>query len=111
MGKIQRSKYYVRAKGSNSVMNVTKGLIHFQIIRDDLTEDPIHFPKYSSYHSLRSNNIKGGGVSVYISNSFKVKVIAECTVLNDNIETCFLDLKGDNKRIVLGIVYRPPSCV
>ena len=76
---------------------------------DDLTKGLIHFSNYSSYHSLRSNNIKSGDVSVYISNPFKVRLIAECTILNDNIETCFLNLKRDNKRIVSGIVYRPPS--
>ena len=51
----------------------------------------------------------GGGVSVYISNLYQTKLITECTVVNDNIESCFVNLRRNNKNIVLGVVYRPTS--
>ena len=47
-------------------------------------------------------------VSVYISNLYQTKLISECTIENDNIEACLVNLRRSNKIIVLG-VYRPPS--
>ena len=35
--------------------------------------------------------------------------ISECTVINGNPESCFVNLTPKNKNIVLGIAYRPPS--
>ena len=69
----------------------------------------ISFQFFQSFHSLRPLNSHGGGVSVYISNLYQTKLISECTVVNDNIESCFVNLRRNNKNIVLGVVYRPPS--
>ena len=48
-----------------------------------------HFVGYIALHSLRPNNHVGGGITVFISNEYSVKMITEQTVCTDDIETLF----------------------
>ena len=52
---------------------------------------------------------RGGGLSVYISNVFKSKVIHPCTISLPTIETLFIETVKENCRILIISIYRPPS--
>lgn len=76
---------------------------------NETSKDMIQFDNYNSLHSLRSNGKRGGGISTYISKHIDSRLIPLATMNNDNIETLFIDLTHNGKRIVLGTIYRPPS--
>ena len=76
---------------------------------DDASKNMAQLLDYTSYHSLRNNNKRGGGVSTYISKHISSKIITNATVNHEDIETLFVELEKNGKRIILGTVYRPPS--
>ena len=69
------------------------------------------FDNYNSFHSLRTADtfISHGGVSIYISNKIIGNKIDNCTIMNRNIESLFLNLYKDDKHFFLGLIYRPPN--
>ena len=79
-----------------------------------LTEDTkqlYNFPGFTAYHSLRSNNQAGGGVTVLVSGSYCVKLLTEHTVCTRQIESLFLELthRKSKQMLILGTVYKPPD--
>ena len=46
---------------------------------------------YEAFHNVRCDGRRGGGLSVYISNVFKSKVIHPCTISLPTIETLFIE--------------------
>ena len=58
---------------------------------------------------MHAGDAQSGSVSLYISSVFQTKLISEISVVNINFESCFVNLRRNNKNIVIGVVYRPPS--
>ena len=52
---------------------------------------------------------RGGGLSLYISNVFKSKVIHPCTISLQTIENLFIETVKKNYRLLIILIYRPPS--
>ena len=77
----------------------------------DSTIQLYHLSGYAAFHSLRPNNQHGGGISVYVSDSFEANVLSVQSVCAAQIETLFLELyHGYSKEtFILGTVYRPPK--
>ena len=64
---------------------------------------------YNSYHSLRNDGRRGGGISAFISQQYSVKILQDLTYVHLHIETLFLELFKGGKTVLCGIVYRPPD--
>jgi hypothetical protein len=64
---------------------------------------------YTAFHSYRDGR-RGGGVSIYVLNTFDSHGIAELTINTDLIETCSVNvtLSRSSKVKIVG-VYRPPN--
>ena len=65
---------------------------------------------YKSFHSLRPIGKRGGGISMYIRKELQCKIISNCTISNEIIESLFLNITIDSRRIIIGVIYRPPKC-
>ena len=66
-----------------------------------------NFNNYNDYHNLRNDGRRGGGVSVYVSKKYETKVIANSSLLLPYIETLFLEIRRENKKILIATVYKP----
>lgn len=55
--------------------------------------------------SLFRKDKRGGGVALYIKNTFVYDVIPEYTTVNPNCESLFMK----TSQFVVGVIYRPPS--
>ena len=64
---------------------------------------------YEAFHNVRCDGRKGGGLSVYISNVFKSKVIHPCTISLQTIETLFIETVKENCKLLIISIYRPPN--
>ena len=71
------------------------------------SQDLFKFNCYNSFHSLRPAGERGGGVSVYVRDSFDVKEISACTVSSRDFESLVLEVDHGSYKVIVGIVYRP----
>ena len=55
---------------------------------------------YDAFHNVRCGSHRGGGLSVYISNVFKSKVIHPCTISLPTIENLFIETVKENCRLL-----------
>ena len=67
------------------------------------------FNNYSSHHSLRQPDKRGGGVSAFINDKFVSKTIDSCTINLPFIESLFINITYKNQNVILACVYRPPN--
>ena len=64
---------------------------------------------YNPIHQIRKNR-KGGGVAIFIQNSFLYKVRADLSINCDDIESLSIEIINDeSKNIIFNVVYRPPD--
>jgi hypothetical protein len=67
---------------------------------------------YTSVHNYRQTR-RGGGVALYIKDTIKYKCRPELDILNDFIESKFVEIQnesnGINKPVIIGVIYRPPN--
>ena len=55
-------------------------------------------------------NRMGGGVALYVSQCFEFTVCEELNIMNDSIESLFIEISiPQNKNIVIGVIYIPPN--
>ena len=76
---------------------------------DDNNKNLFTLEGYNAFHNVRCDGRRGGGLSVYISNVFKSKVIHPCTISLPTIETLFIETVKENCRLLIISIYRPPS--
>ena len=76
---------------------------------NESTSKLVDFEGYKSYHVMRENGMRGGGVSVFVCDYFQCKVLDHVSVCSEEIECLFVLVSTRGKRIVVGVVYRPPS--
>ena len=62
---------------------------------------------YNSFHNLRTDGRRGGGISVYVSKNLDAKIIEKFTIKEKYIETLFVEISRENKRILIASVYKP----
>ena len=52
----------------------------------------------------------GGVVALYVPQCFECTVYEELNVMNDSIDSLFIEIPiPQNKNIVIGVIYRPPN--
>ena len=67
---------------------------------------------YNSFHSHRTsstNSTRGGGVSVFCDDRFSCEIVQTCSFVNENLESCTVKVKFDDKYLIVVGLYRPPS--
>ena len=72
--------------------------------------DCFNIEGYQVIHTIREYK-KGGGCSIYISNSVKYKVVKNlCYTINDEIECACIELDmGKEKNVIVCCIYRAPG--
>jgi exonuclease III len=75
----------------------------------DSTKSLYTFENYQSFNSLPHNNKRGGGVSVYVRDTFKVENLLPISVSLPTIESLFPKICCESKQITVGTIYKPPS--
>ena len=84
------------------VLCFTESWLHYS------DEKLIYLENYKSYHSLRPEGMRGGGISIFISDKIRnVSKIATVSKSNDIIESLFLEFYIKSKRFIIGNVYKP----
>ena len=79
---------------------------------NDNTKDLIAIDNYKSYHSLRADGRRGGGISVFLNDRLKSKLFVDATFNTEIIESLFLEVEISNSRkMLIGVIYRPPNAV
>ena len=81
---------------------------------DESSQDLFHLEGYNFFNKNRLNMKKGGGVGMFITDDFEVKVLNDMSVTNDIIECIFVEatckLKHNaSNQVLIGCVYRPPG--
>ena len=60
---------------------------------------------FTAYHTIR--NTRGGGVSIYCSNTLKSTIISSLTLCNETIESCGIKITYHNEQYNIIAIYRP----
>ena len=71
-------------------------------------EHRINIPGYTYYGEPRSNR-KGGGVRFLVNKCLSFKKRPDLHTSDETVENCFIEIKGNKKGIILGVLYRPPN--
>ena len=76
----------------------------------DETHGLCHIPGYSSAHNFRTNK-KGGGVSIFVKNSYKIEILDHIDISNDALESIGLTIHypATTKKINIIGIYRTPK--
>ena len=76
-------------------------------------QDLLDITGYSHEQCIRSNNKKGGGVSLYIHNSIQYKKRDDLAFPTKLYETIFVEVDKTifhtHRNVVIGEIYNPPS--
>ena len=67
-------------------------------------------PGYNDFHCLRNDGRRGGGLSMYISETYDTKFIKQSSISLSFIETLFVEIHKDNLKILVATIYKPPKC-
>lgn len=70
-----------------------------------------NIPGYVQKENFRKSK-RGGGVSLYIREHLSHTMREDISIMNDNLETLFIELDnlGNNKcKTIVGVIYRPPN--
>ena len=77
--------------------------------------DSIHFDGYEHEYMLRpidggfNMKEKGGGISIFIRDNIDYKLREDLSLMLPHIETLFTELNLNNKKYMIGVVYRVPN--
>ena len=76
----------------------------------DTSIDLVDFSGYNPYHVVRGDGRRGGGVSIFVRKDLCCKLIDELCFCGESMECLFVDITKKDKRIIVGVMYRPPNC-
>ena len=63
---------------------------------------------YNGFHTCRSGS-RGGGVSVYVKNTFVAHKVESLSICTETIETCVVNVSFGRQQLILFGIYRPHS--
>lgn len=75
-----------------------------------ITNKSVAIPGYKLIRNDRDKRLgkaRGGGVAIYIHESFKYKQVLHSE--NSNIEYLFIEILRKGLKILVGVIYRPPN--
>ena len=68
-----------------------------------------NYGTYVSYNTVRADN-RGGNICVFIKEKCECRKLIEVSYCLDYIESLFLEVKFNNRcLLLLGVLYRPPG--
>jgi len=65
-------------------------------------------PGYTAYHVYRDNR-RGGGISVFVLDTYDSNMLHHRSYVNDNAEVCSVRINVKDTSVVIHGVYRPPD--
>ena len=68
----------------------------------------IFFEQYMGFYSNRLSR-KGGGACILISKKLNCQLTETLNVNSDFVEAVFVEILSNNKKVIVGSVYRPPN--
>ena len=71
------------------------------------SDDISNIPNYTGHHVIRGS--RSGGISLFVDNKFKSKMIQEFSYANLTIEVCIIEVSVNNSLFIFIGVYRPHS--
>ena len=75
---------------------------------DENSKDLVSIPGYLAYHSLRPLGKRGGGVTIFVKDAYNVEMLDSFTINCEIFESLFLKLERGGKKVIVGIIYKPP---
>lgn len=79
-------------------------------LHDKIESKDINIDGYQIYRQDRAATKIGGGVAVYVSNKFKVKVMPDLCQSKEGIEQLWVKIKQKEKAaMMIGVIYIPPQ--
>lgn len=104
------------SQNSDSISSYLHALKHkFSIIGisetwlSDETSSQYNIEDYN-FLSCNRNDRQGGGVGLYINNQLNFTRLTDIEINDDNIcQSIFIEIKLDQRNIIVGIIYRPPN--
>ena len=73
------------------------------------TEQLYNIQNYNVFHNSRIS--RGGGVSIHIRSRYIACMLSEMSVMQQSIETVFVNVSSNSKDFVIGCIYRPPNLI
>ena len=77
----------------------------------DSTLGRYKYDNHVLYENCRPRK-KGGGVALYISDDYSSSLRQDLSIMNDSIESLFVEVEGtevSNNNTIVGVIYRPPK--
>lgn len=72
------------------------------------TCEMFNFDGYKSFNLTR-NLRRGGGVSVFVDQKYRCKLLENFSRCSADVECIFVECSFKNKKVITGCIYRPPS--
>ena len=91
----------------NTILHKPDVIVLTETWLSDDNKSLYNIDRYTSYHTTR--NTRGGGVSIYCSNTIKSSIIPSLILCNKSIESCGIDITYNNERFIIFGIYRPHS--
>ena len=66
-------------------------------------------PGYESYHTVRNSETPAGGISLFVKDNIKSRLIGSLSYATETIEVCTVEIHFENNSFVLIGIYRPHS--
>ena len=91
--------------------NVDNHLTAIAVSETWLTPDVENMYNLNGYKLFCNSRLTkiGGGVALYVNSNLSSNIINDMSITSDNIETIFIQTEYQNKKIVMGCIYRPPN--
>ena len=65
------------------------------------------FDSYKGFHAFRTVDRRGGGISIYVHNNFKIRQLTNYSCSLNYLESVIVQIHSYNKIINVGCFYRP----
>ena len=73
------------------------------------TVNMIKFESYRHFHVTREYDRRGGGISMFVRNLYSCNQINDLDMCTADIECLFVESSRLGRKIVVGVIYRPPA--
>lgn len=74
-------------------------------LTSNIRNDVVHMDGYTLARKDREGAIRGGGVGIYIKNTFSFELLD----VNDNMESIWISVKLGKMKFSVGCIYKPPN--
>lgn len=92
-----------------SVLAVSETWLHGRTGSKGSSDKSVQIKGYKIYRNDRVTRTVGGGVAIYVLKHIPVKIVANSD--GSEIEYLFAEVKLRHEKVLIAVVYRPPSCV